>query len=241
MHFTEAIGATRAQKQARQWDKRAAAAVIVVATVALSFSSLRSLAEMCGFTGWLGWVWPICLDAVAYLATRIWLEKGAAYRFARALAVGAVTLSLVANGLVHGLTEYTLQPHWVIVVLVGAVPPLMLALVAHLLVTDQPTTPATAPAEVPAVTAELPTVDVPDTSADLDSPGDHQPVASPVPDPLVEQARDVLAQARRDGRVVGRTRLARELNVTEHQARHLLAEARRPRLTPVLVGEAAHA
>jgi hypothetical protein len=42
-----------------QWDKRTAVAVVVLATVALSFASLRALAEMCGFTGWLGWVWRI--------------------------------------------------------------------------------------------------------------------------------------------------------------------------------------
>jgi hypothetical protein len=228
--ITEANDSGSAPQGTRQWDKRGAATVIVVATVVLSFSSLRSLAEMCGFTGWLGWVWPICLDAVAYLATRIWLEKGAAYRFARALAVGAVSLSLVANGLVHGLTEYRLHPHWVVVVLVGAVPPLMLALVAHLLVTDQPASPAPAPAEEPAADVEELPADVPETPAELASPGDHQASANPEPDPLMEQARDVLAKAQQDGRVIGRTRLARELGVTVHQARQLLAEARRPRL-----------
>lgn len=236
MTTTEANDNGRAPRRARQWDKRIAAAVIVVATVALSFSSLRSLAEMCGFTGWLGWVWPICLDAVAYLATRIWLEKGPAYRFARALAVGAVTLSLVANGLVHGLTEYRVHPHWMIVVLVGAVPPLMLALVAHMLVTDQPASQAPAPAEEAAVPAEQLPVEDADTPAELATPGDHQAGVIPELNPLVEQARDVLAKAQEDGRVIGRTRLARELGVTVHQARQLLTEARRPRLAQGVAG-----
>lgn len=137
----------------RQWDKRMAASVIVAATVALSFDSLRKLAEMSGFTGPLGWAWPLCLDAVAYLATRVWLEKGPAYRFARALAIGSIGLSLVANGLVHGLTAYSIAPHWTIVVLVGAVPPGMLALVVHLLVIDSPGVGGsiTEPASIPAV------------------------------------------------------------------------------------------
>jgi hypothetical protein len=169
-----------------QWDKRIAGAVVVLATLALSFSSLRALAEMCGFTGWLGWVWPICLDAVAYLATRVWLEKGAAYRFGRFLAIGAISLSLAANGLVHGLTEYDRQPHWVIVVLVGAVPPLMLALVAHLLVVDRSDT-GPAPTAVPepsAGTGQTGTAAEPDRSTSTTGrPADQtEPIQTSVPD-----------------------------------------------------------
>lgn len=217
----------------RQWDKRTAATVVVLATVALSFASLRTLAEMCGFTGWLGWVWPICLDAVAYLATRVWLEKGAGYRFARALAIGAISLSLVANGLVHGLTEYGLTPHWTIVVLVGAVPPLMLALVVHLLVIDQPASLATEPAD----DDEDERHSVPVTDAEQDEPAPRQDDASvdttAGEDSLTARARELLAAARAEGDVMGRTRLARELGITEHRARRVMAEAKRPHLHSV--------
>lgn len=126
----------------RDTDRTGAAFVIVLTTVALSFTSLQKLATLCGFTGWLSWAWPICLDAVAYLATRIWLANGHARRFAKGVAISSIVLSLIANGLVHALTEYRMTPHWTIVVLVGAVPPLMLALVIHMLVADRPATPA---------------------------------------------------------------------------------------------------
>ncbi|MFD5828120.1 hypothetical protein [Lentzea sp. NPDC060358] len=52
-------------------------------------------------------------------------------------------------------------------------------------------------------------------------------------DDLVDRARQVLATARAEGRQVGRTRLARELGITENQARQVLTEARRPRLATV--------
>ncbi len=58
------------------------------------------------------------------------------------------------------------------------------------------------------------------------------------PADLVERARAVLATARQEGRQVGRTRLAKELGVTEHQARRVLADANRPRLAAV-AGEVA--
>lgn len=126
-------------------DAVLAAVVVVLATAVLSFESLRDLARMCGFTGGLDWLWPICLDAVAYVATRVWLLRGPAWRLGRGLAVGAIGLSLAANGLVHGLGQYGVAPHWLIVVAVGAVPPLMLALTVHLIVTvraDRATSPA---------------------------------------------------------------------------------------------------
>ncbi|WP_157621630.1 hypothetical protein [Saccharothrix sp. NRRL B-16348] len=58
------------------------------------------------------------------------------------------------------------------------------------------------------------------------------------PADLVERARAVLATARQEGRQVGRTRLAKELGITEHQARRVLADATRPRLAAV-AGEVA--
>jgi hypothetical protein len=152
----------------------------VLATVALSFTSLQALAELCGFTGWLSWAWPVCLDAVAYLSTRTWLAKGPAWRFARGLAVGAIALSLVANGLVHALTEYRMAPHWMVVVLVGAVPPLMLALVVHMLVADRPTAVGT---------AEPTAVTVTDRSGERVGPVTDRPL--PVFEPVTDEARPV--------------------------------------------------
>ncbi|RDI19660.1 DUF2637 domain-containing protein [Lentzea flaviverrucosa] len=60
----------------------------------------------------------------------------------------------------------------------------------------------------------------------------HQVHQAPAGD-LVDRARQVLATARDEGRQVGRTRLARELGITESQARQVLTEARRPHLAAV--------
>jgi hypothetical protein len=187
------------------------------------------------------------------------LEKGSAYRFARALTVASITLSLIANGLVHDLTEYGIHPHWMIVVLVGAVPPAMLALVVHMLVIDRPANLAAGPGghlvtEPHQVAAEQPhqpgdqpepahqvqaasAVHQPDENlaTEAHQPGDakRRQVHQVTDEDLVTRARQVLAIARAEGRQVGRARLARELGITEHQARQILAEAARPHLAAV--------
>lgn len=182
-------------------DAVLAAVVVVLATAVLSFESLRDLARMCGFTGGLDWLWPICLDAVAYVATRVWLLRGPAWRLGRGLAVGAIGLSLAANGLVHGLGQYGVAPHWLIVVAVGAVPPLMLALTVHLIVTvraDRATSPASpvtgpytpdqadqAPIDDDADTVELAPIEASatDRTSDRSAPADQPGPVSDQPGP----------------------------------------------------------
>lgn len=134
-------GRTTDTNKSRRWfselDIHAMSGLIVGGAAVLSFNSSRDLAESCGFHDWLSWVWPICLDAVAYTATRIWLSRTTddpTRLYARRLALSGISLSLAANGLDLFLTVEKLAPAWGVVLLVGAIPPAMLAAVIHMLV-----------------------------------------------------------------------------------------------------------
>lgn len=133
-------GRTTAPEKPRwfaELDVHAMSSLIVGGAAVLSFNSSRDLADMCGFHDWLSWVWPVCLDAVAYTSTRIWLSRNTdndTRRYARGLALIAICLSLGANGLDLFLSVEKLAPLWGVVLLVGAIPPAMLAAVIHMLV-----------------------------------------------------------------------------------------------------------
>lgn len=162
----------------RPLDISGAAALIMAATLTLSFSSLYELALMSGFGDRLSYAWPVCLDAVGYLGTRLWLLFGPAWRFARGLALAAIALSVIANGLVHGLTSTGTTRDTLIAIAVGAVPPVMLALVIHALVASRTGTAVPAAEEAPAVRADQ---TVPAEAADRVPVGLPAPVQSPVP------------------------------------------------------------
>ena len=136
-----AEGRTSLPEKGSRWfselDIHAMSSLIVGGAAVLSFNSSRDLADMCGFNGWLSWVWPVCLDAVAYTSTRIWLSRTTdndTRRYSRRLALTAISLSLGANGLDLFLNVEKLAPVWGVVLLVGAIPPATLAAVIHMLV-----------------------------------------------------------------------------------------------------------
>jgi hypothetical protein len=125
---------------ARQRDVWVALGMAVAATSAAvsSFSGLRSLAEVAGWVPAMAWLFPLTVDAYAMTATRVWLVGSArsqrAQRFARANAVGAILMSLTGNAIYHLIAVGLVATNWVVVVAVGAVPPLVLGLVSHLAV-----------------------------------------------------------------------------------------------------------
>lgn len=134
-------GRTAGPDKGRRWfselDIHAMSSLIVGGAAVLSFNSSRDLADACGFHDWLSWVWPVCLDAVAYTATRIWLSRNtddSTRLYARRLALSGISLSLAANGLDLFLSVEKMAPIWGVVLLVGAIPPAMLAAVIHMLV-----------------------------------------------------------------------------------------------------------
>lgn len=171
-----ADGRTNAPEKRTRWfselDIHGMSSLIVGGAAVLSFNSSRDLADMCGFHGWLSWVWPVCLDAVAYTSTRIWLSRATdndTRRYARHLALFAICLSLAANGLDLFLGVEKLAPVWGVVLLVGAIPPATLAAVIHMLVMRRGLsatrkTRATKPAAAPtkAKTAPVPAPAAPD-------------------------------------------------------------------------------
>lgn len=81
---------------------------------------------------------PLTIDAYAMSATRVWLADSTASvkarRFARRNAIGAITASLVGNATYHAVAAGLVRTSWVVVVAVGAVPPVVLGLVSHLAV-----------------------------------------------------------------------------------------------------------
>lgn len=103
------------------WRLRAFAAITITSAAIISFQSVRHLAEMAGF-GWLAWLFPLTLDAVAAFGMDVWIRRSRAWREAAALAMVAISGSLVANVVDHWLTQQS-----VLAAVLGAVPPAMLA------------------------------------------------------------------------------------------------------------------
>ncbi|GAB3519412.1 hypothetical protein GCM10027575_45300 [Phytohabitans suffuscus] len=103
-----------------------------------SFDGLRSLALLAGWNVYMAPLLPLTIDAYAMSATRVWLAdtlaSERARRFARRNAVGAILASLVGNATYHAIAAGILASNWMVVVVVGAVPPVVLGLVSHLAV-----------------------------------------------------------------------------------------------------------
>jgi hypothetical protein len=192
--------------------------VVAAAAAVLSFAALRDLARLCGFTSELAWLLPVVVDAGAAAGSLVWLGGRAAYvaqRFARALALGLLTLSVVANALGHGLAAYRLSPPWWVVVAVSAIAPAVLGAVVHLAVLVG--RPQHAPAG--------PDLDEPD-DRDGDLLDEHGlshfwADAPPSSDKQETERAELLIAAG-----IGRRRLARELGMSEYEARQLLENTR---------------
>jgi hypothetical protein len=196
--------------------------VVAGAAAVLSFAALRDLARLCGFSSGLAWLLPVVVDAGAAAGSLVWLggqAPPAAQRFARVLALGLLTLSVVANALGHGLEAYRLSPPWVVVVAVSAIAPAVLGAVVHLAVL---------------VGRRCPEPDVPDVHEPVDL-GDEADFDDEF---LTEHGvsrfwADAPQVAGADGEEraavliaagVGRRRLARELGMSEYEARQLLEQ-----------------
>lgn len=204
----------------RAWITWCGLAVVAVAAAVLSFDALRALAALAGTPGELAWLLPVTIDAAALVATRLWLAAGAPDRartFARSLALTMIAASVAGNATSHALVAYQVTPPWWAVVAVAAVPPAVLGAVAHL---------AALAARQPVPAAVGPVLPAPTAGAEVAVPGGD----------LVDRARYLVAAGEAEGVRVGRGRLARELGVTENQARTLLRQLdgeRRPSLRAV--------
>ncbi|GAA1858178.1 hypothetical protein GCM10009836_42950 [Pseudonocardia ailaonensis] len=185
-------------------------AVVAAAAAVLSFAALRDLARLCGFDPRLAWLLPVVVDAGAAAGSMVWLGDDAvdeARRFARSLALGLLVLSVAANALGHALEAYRLEPVWWVVVVVSGVAPAVLGAVVHLAV-------------LVGRGGRRPIVDLPEPETDLHDQGLSWWETAPPAADVLDRASQLIA----DG--VGRRRLAKELGVTEHEARQLLAASR---------------
>ncbi len=191
--------------------------LVAAAAAVLSFAALRDLALLCGFSPNLAWLLPVVVDAGAAAGSLVWLggwSTHAARRFARALALGLLGLSVAANALGHGLAAYRLAPSWWVVVIVSAIAPAVLGAVVHLAVLvgrPDPAEPDEGDDEL--VGYALTRLARPDGQLGEDALS-TQPVDVP------DRAAELIAAG------AGRRRLSRELGVTEYEARRLLDRSR---------------
>ena len=111
-------------------------AVAALAAAASSFTGLRGLAVLTGWPSALAPLLPIAIDSYAMTSMRVWLTGGVssmqASRFAQANAFGAILLSLAGNAAYHLVEAHLLRVSALIVLGVGAVPPVILGAVSHM-------------------------------------------------------------------------------------------------------------
>jgi hypothetical protein len=150
--------------------------------------------------------------------------------------VGAILLSVLGNGTWHLVAAELVTVTWVVVVLVGAVPPVVLGLVAHLAVlrTQDDEDGQRDGAVLQAVSAER--EDLPGTGGTVPKPADAVPGTAsvspayqryPTEDKLLAAARAADARHReRYGKPITRDQLRRELRVGGPRATEVLRRLR---------------
>lgn len=179
-----------------------------------SFDGLRSLALLVGWHAAMAPLLPLTIDALAMAATRVWLADVAvsarARRFARRIAVTAILSSLVGNATYHAIAAGLITTSWVVVVTVGAVPPLTLGLVSHLAVLRKQSDPP--------VLQSVPSTAAPVENGTRYGTEDELLVAA--------RAADTAWRADHGGRPIPRDALRKELHVGASRATDVLRRLR---------------
>lgn len=154
--MSQASSGTIAPTTGRDWWVAAGMAVSSASAAVSSFDGLRSLALLAGWSIYMAPLLPLTIDAYAMSATRVWLADSTASnrarRFARRNAVGAILASLLGNAVYHTIAAGLVEMSWLVVVVVGGVPPVVLGLVSHLAVLRRQSDPAVLPS-VPSTAA----------------------------------------------------------------------------------------
>lgn len=112
-------------------------ALVGVAAVVASFSTLAALAVFVGWGDRSAWLLPVCIDALALGAGRVWLSERydtEARGYAKNASMAALAVSVAGNAVGH-IVALDSAAWWkvALAVLVGAVPPVALAAVGHLM------------------------------------------------------------------------------------------------------------
>lgn len=121
----------------RRLDVWTVTGIGVAATTAAiaSAGAQHQLAVAAGWGNATAWLLPGCVDTLAAVGARVWLDATAtdsARRYARAVALVAVVVSLTLNAAGHATAVGLLSVSVPLVVAVGAVPAVSLAATVHL-------------------------------------------------------------------------------------------------------------
>ncbi|GAA4978145.1 hypothetical protein GCM10023205_52600 [Yinghuangia aomiensis] len=221
---------TAHEPPARDWLLGFGMAVVVAAAAVASFAALRDLAMITGWHPRLAPLLPLCVDAYAMVATRVWLAKSTrnerARRWAKWNAIGAIACSVAGNAVDHALRGGAL---WPLAVTVSAVPPIVLGLLVHLAhLRGLAGAPATDIAKAESAVAEpamLPAVSAPDVPSAPATAPKSAPAPRRAPKPRPAPAVSAPERAKRVGphepamralwdreRAVGRTPTGADLN-----------------------------
>lgn len=225
-------GGSPVPARVRDWWVTLGIGISAVSAAVSSFAGLRGLAVAAGWPVWLAWLLPSTIDAYGMTATRVWLAgstgSARARRFARTNAVGAIGLSVAGNASYHLIAVHLVAVTWTVVVAVGAVPALVLGLVAHLAVLRNQID------AVPVVAAD--SVRTPPgrevrTVVRQSGPGPARKAVPGTPkrseEELVRAARDADTVHRQThGRSISRDALRQELRISGARATALLRQIR---------------
>ncbi|TQS46178.1 DUF2637 domain-containing protein [Cryptosporangium phraense] len=203
--------------------------VVSAASAAVaSFSGLRGLADASGWAPELAWLLPVTVDAYATTSARVWLaastRSAEARRFARANALGAITVSIAGNAVYHAAETGLLEITWPVVVVVGAIPAAVLGLTSHLhaLRSRPPSEPmSTGPVSNESASDEL---------ARIDGSNGADPSALPNPVEPGWPVRRTPERPRSNNDLLAAARLADRRYRVEHDGRPITRDALRAAL-----------
>lgn len=186
--------------------------LVAAAAAILSFSSLRDLAVQTEYLSRIAWLFPISLDAAAGVAMVVWMRSPdmRVAKHARNLTWASIVLSVVCNGVQHGLAAAGLPMFWQVAVGVSTIPPVMFGAVVHLVVltggrhrwggpnrVDTPKTPAPRHA-APDPVRDEPPVELPEPVTEPDAPDEADEDDEPSQAPVTAELRSVPSLPRDD-------------------------------------------
>ena len=205
-------------------------AVSAISAAISSFTGLRGLAVAAGWPKSLALLLPLTVDAYALTSTRLWLTSSTGERrirrFARINAIGAICLSISGNAAWHLIAAGLLKASWPVVLGVGAVPALVMGLVAHLAVLRTGTVPVPPESDAGTTASRQSALNSPSAELVLSEPAAVRPYRTEAE--LLTAARQVDAahRAAHPGKPVTRDLPRRELGIGSARASELLRQLR---------------
>lgn len=208
-------------------------AVVLLAAAVLSFDGLLGLATTVRIPAEIAWLLPICVDAGAAVSCAVWLggrSPADAARVAGRMTWALLATTVAGNAGHLGMVAEGITPPWWVAVLVGAIPPAVVGSVVHLVVllTRQAPKEATEgyslgdhePEREVVLPPRQAVLEIRETNLEVVG-DDLENVGDDLENDLESRARELVAGG------AGRTKLMRELDLSEYEARQLLTKVRR--------------